>query len=179
MISAVCKLSLFVCASGHACVCVLLRPRAHPCTLHKQACINAHCLLSVVQALQHQLALPGAICPATSLPHTCSPPHPPTSPPPQHSGYRVKCIRPLLTDTDVALQKGWQPFYSHLHTYTKAQKHTHKQFRYVFLVGRRWVRVRLKKVVCVCRLHTDTMWHANAHPVTLALLFAFFSSGAF
>lgn len=161
MISAVCRWSLCLCVRVVACLCVcmcLLHSRTPPCTLYKQVCINVSCKLSVVQALQHQLALLGAICPATSLPHTCS--APPSS---LLSGYKVKCIRPLLTDTDVALQKWWQPFYSRLHTH----KHT-----YPWLAG--WESDAEKD--CVCHLHSDTMWCTDdTHRLQLDyFLFLFF-----
>lgn len=68
--------------------------------LHPEKRLALKPCCSVVQPLQH---LPGAICRATSLPHTCSPSSSLLRF--QLRGYRVKRIRPLLTHMRRALEK--------------------------------------------------------------------------
>lgn len=82
MISAVCRLSLRLCVCARDWTCVT----ACCMCVH---CINRLVLTIAAKSLRSMLcsiALPGAICPATSLPHTCSPSSsflpPPPSPPP-------------------------------------------------------------------------------------------------
>lgn len=151
MISTVCRLSFCLCMWLHQgvslCVCK---------SMTTSACWTNGLVLTLAANSRGPYSAASASTSRGHLPsqqaasHLFS--HPPSSSSFQLSGHRVKYIRPLLTDTDVALQNWWQPFYSWFPTHTR----TH-------LVGRlrMWCWKRLSSVVSDTVLHLgDTNRHA-------------------
>lgn len=157
MISAVCRLSLRLCVRARDWTCV------------SACCMCVHCINRLVltiaakslRSMLPSIALPGAICPATSLPHTCSPSSSFSSS--QLLGYRVKCIRPLLTHMDGLAKNDGSHF---ILAFTHSQRITRRRTS-----GWQIEQVMLRKAVCVtCTLsqcgidivHTHTHMHTHS-----------------
>lgn len=160
MISAVCRLSLRLCVRALDWTCV------------SACCMCVHCINRLVltiaakslRSMLPSIALPGAICPATSLPHTCSPsssflPSSSSFSSSQLLGYRVKCIRPLLTHMDGLAKNDGSHF---ILAFTRSQRITRRRTSCWQIE-----QVMLRKAVCVtCTLsqcgidivHTHTLW---------------------
>lgn len=170
MISVVCRfIIVFVCACGCTSVCVSLCVYIHA---HVCACWINRLVLTLAANSRGPYAAASASTSRGHLPsqqpasHLFS--HPPSSSSSssssQLSGHRVKYIRPLLTDTDVALQNWWQPFYTWFLTHSHTNPHIH-------LVGRlrRWRWKRLSVF--------DTMLHVgdtNKHTLFSLIVCIFF-----
>ncbi len=124
MISAVCRLSL----------CLRVRVVARVCAwVCVCCCVHAHCINRLVLAAN---SLWSRLCSISShfqgpsaQPPACLTPvlHP--HPHPRLSSYRVKCIRPVFTDTKMMATILFSPSQTHTHT------HTHTS-TYLLLVGR-------------------------------------------